>query len=193
MSTYADPTAAVVWIDGDAFRGPANGADPADPFASPPVTGVTPMLAFGAVKAGFEIDPVQDIKEYDVWNNRSGASFMLVEGNTVTTIKFRASQMSKATMLTQLRGGTVAETSPGSGIFKHTKGASEELSLLLQLRGADGVKKEAHWIPRCKLSKLPTESKGADDLDGFDFEIEALAPAGGGQAVVVFTNSNPLA
>jgi hypothetical protein len=193
LSTYADSSQAVVWIDGDAFRGPANGTQPTNPFASAPLSGATSLLAFGAIKAGFAITPDQEIKKYDVWNNESGAAFMTVEGNTTTTIKFRASQLSKATVMTALRGGSIAETSAGSGIWKHTDGSGEEFSLLLQLKGADGVKKEADWIPRCKLAKKPEKVKNDDDLDGYEFEIEVLAPAAGGQAVVPFTNWNPLA
>lgn len=193
MSTYADSSKAVVWIDGDAFRGPANGTEPVLPFAAAPQSGATVLLAFGAIKAGFAITPDQEIKKYDVWNNESGAAFYSVEGNTTTTIKFRASQMSKATVMTALRGGSIAETSAGSGVFKHTDGAGEEFSLLLQLKGADGTKREADWIPRCKLAKKPEKVKNDDDLDGFEFEIEVLAPSAGGQAVVPFTNWNPLA
>lgn len=193
MSTYADSSQAVVWIDGDAFRGPANGTQPADPFAAAPTSGATLLLAYGAIKAGFVITPDQEIKKYDAWNNESGAAFMTVEGNTTTTIKFRASQLSKATVMTALRGGSIAETSGGSGIWKHTEGSGEEFSLLLQLRGSDGVKKEGDWIPRCKLAKKPEKIKNDDDTDGYEFEIEVLAPTGGGQAVVPFTNWNPLA
>lgn len=196
MSTYADSSQAVVWIDGDAFRGPANGTEPTLPFAAAPTTGggspVT-LLAYGAIKAGFTITPTQDKKELDVWNNESGAAFYVVTGNTTTLIKFRASQRSKAAELTALRGGSVAETSGGSGVWKHTEGASEEISLLLQLKGADGTKKEAFWVARCKLSQKPEKVKNDEDLDGYEFEFEVLAPSGGGQAVVPFTNWNPLA
>lgn len=193
MSTYADPTQAVVWFDGDAFRGPANGADPADPFANAPTSGATTLMAFGAIKAGFTITPDTNPTEYEAWNNRSGGTFLIVDGNMKTTIAFRSSQLSKATILTKLRGGTVAETVLGNNIWRHTPGVTEEFSLLLQLKGSDGVKKEAHWIPRARLSKQPAEVLDAADLAGYEWEIEALAPASGGQAVVPYTNWNPLA
>ena len=144
MSNYADSSQAVVWVDGDAFRGPANGAEPTLPFASAPQSGATVLLAYGAIKAGFTITPTEDIKEYDVWNNRSGAAFMEVAGNEKTTLKFRVSQISKAGVMTDLRGGSIAETSGGSGVFRWTYGSGEEFSLLLQLKGSDGVKREAH-------------------------------------------------
>lgn len=192
MSTYADSSQAVVWIDGDAFRGPVNGAEPADPFAAAPQTGAVTLLAYGAIKAGFTLTPTQDKKTYDAWNNKSGGPLVSVDGNTTTTVKFRASQMSKATVMTALRGGSIAETAASSGIFKHTEGEGEEFSLLLQLKGSDGVKREAHWIPRCKLAAKPEKIKNDEDLDGYEFEIEVLSPTGGGQAVVPFSNWNPL-
>lgn len=193
MSGYADSSQAVVWIDGDGFRGPANGTEPTNPFATSPTSGATSLLAYGAIKAGFTITPNTDKKEYDAWNNESGASFYTVEGNVKTQIKFRASQRSKATELTRLRGGSVSETSPGNGIWRHTEGSGEEISLLLQLKGADGVKKEGFWIPRCKLAEKPELVKNDDDLDGYEFTFDVLAPTGGGQAVVPFTNWNVLA
>jgi hypothetical protein len=192
MSSYADSSAATVWIDGDAFRGAANGAEPPDPFASAPTSGGTAMAAFGGIKAGFKVTPDTDVTDYDVWNNESGATFLQVEGKTKVTITFRVSQLSKAAFLTYLRGGSVAETSTGNGIWKHTVGSGEEFSLLLQLRGSDGVKKAARWIPRCKLSKRLEDVLDDSDLAGWDIEIEVLAPTSG-QAVVPFTNWNPLA
>jgi hypothetical protein len=192
MSTYADSSQAVVWIDGDAFRGPANGSEPTLPYATAPVSGATTLLAYGGIKAGFTITPSTDKKEYDVWNNESGAVFYTVDGNTKTQIKFRCSQRSKAAELTALRGGSVAETSVGSGVYRHTEGSGEEIALLLQLRAADGVKKEALWIPRCKLAEKPEKIKNDDDLDGYEFTFDVLAPTSG-QAVIPLTNWNPLA
>lgn len=193
MSNYADSSQAVVWFDGDAFRGPANGTEPALPFANAPTSGATVLLVYGAIKAGFTITPTEDVKKYDVWNNRSGATFYEVTAKEETTVKFRVSQISKAGVMTDLRGGSIAETSGGSGIWRWTYGTGEEFSLLLQLKGADGVKREAHWIPRCKVSKKPEKVKNDDDLDGWEFEITLLAPTGGGAALVPLTNWNPLA
>jgi hypothetical protein len=193
MSTYADSSQAVVWIDGDAFRGPANGTEPTLPFANAPTSGATALLAYGAIKAGFTITPSTDKKEYDAWNNESNAVFYTVEGNVKTQIKFRASQRSKAAELTALRGGSVAETSGGSGVYRHTEGSGEEICLLLQLRGADGVKKEALWVARAKLAEKPEKVMNDDDLAGYEFTFDVLAPTGGGQAVVPLTNWNPLA
>lgn len=193
MSTYVDGNQLVVWIDGDAFRGPANGTEPALPFAAAPVSGAVTLLAFGAIKAGFTITPTQDKKEYDAWNNETGAVLLAVQGNTKTTIKFRCSQRSRAAELTNLRGGSVAETSVGSGVYRTTKGSGEELSLLLQLKGSDGGRREAFWIPRCKLATDPEKNKNDDDLDGYEFEFDALAPSGGGQAVVPLDNWNIIA
>src|SRR6184192_300842 len=98
MSTYADSSQAVLWVDGDAFRGAANAVAPTDPFAAAPAG----LSAYGAVKAGFTITPTAKKQEFDVWNNKTGASFYEYSGNEQTSIKFRVSQYSKAGTLTEL-------------------------------------------------------------------------------------------
>ncbi|WHT21020.1 hypothetical protein N8J89_08115 [Crossiella sp. CA-258035] len=189
MSIYADSAEAVLWVDGDAFRGAANLTAPTDPFAAAPAS----LEAYGAVKAGFTITPSQDKKTFDVWNNESGAAFFEFDGQTTQTIKFRVSQMSKAAVLTELKGGSIAETAGGSGIWKWTKGSGEEFSLLLQLKSSDSLKKMAYWAPRAKLAAEPELVKNDEDLDGWEFEITILAPSGGGQALTPYSNWNPLA
>jgi hypothetical protein len=195
--SQANAAEAVLWVDGDVWRGPGGAVVPAAPFATSAVqTGdATPvaMSAFGAVKAGFNIVPTQDVKTYDVWNNESGGPFFEHEGPTITRIRFRCSQYSKAAILTKLRGGSISETAPSSGVWKWNKASNgEEFSLLLQMRGPNN-KKMAYWIERGKLSKEPEEVKNDDDLDGWEFEITCLSPTVETQAIVPLTNWNPLA
>lgn len=188
MSTYADPTKAALWVDGDAFRGTVNAAAPVDPFAA----ALTGFNAFGGINAGFTITPAQDIKDLDVWNNESGAPYRTAKKPATYSIKFRPVDLSKATALTLLRGGSVAETSPGNNIWKWTTGTDDEFSILLRV--LDGVKRKVYYIPRCELAKLPDEVMNDADLEGWDFELKPLAPSGGVPAIQKFTNSgNPLA
>ncbi|ATE56145.1 MULTISPECIES: hypothetical protein [Actinosynnema] len=194
--SQANAAQAVLWVDGDAWRGPGGAVIPADVFGNSPTTGdTTPaaMSAFGGVKAGFNITPTQDVKSYDVWNNESGGPFFEHEGQTTTRIRFRVSQYSKAAILTKLRGGSITETTAGAGQWRWNRGTEgDEFSLLLQLRGPGG-RKMAFWIERAKLSQDPEEIKNDDDLDGWEFEITCLAPSIESEAVVPLSNWNPLA
>jgi hypothetical protein len=187
MSTYADSAKAALWLDGDAFRGVANAAVPADPFAA----SLPSLDAFGGIKAGFTITPSQDVTDLDVWNNETGAPYRRSKKPPTYSIKFRPVDMSKATALTLLRGGSIAETGVGSGIFKWTTGTDEEFSLLLRV--LDGSKKKAYYIARCELGAIPEEVMNDDDLEGWDLELFPLAPSGGVQAIQKFTTENPLA
>ena len=187
MSNYADSSKAVVWLDGDGFRGAVNAAVPADPFAS----SIDGMDAFGGIKAGFTITPNQDVTDIDVWNNESGAPYYTTKKPPTYGIKFRPVDYSKATVLTLLRGGSIAETGVDSGIFEWTEGSDEEFSLLLRV--VAGAKKKAYYIARCTLAAIPEEVMNDEDLEGWDMEFKPLAPTGGVKAVRRFTNDNPLA
>lgn len=187
MSTYADSSKARLWIDGDGFRGTANAAVPADPFA----TSIAGMDAFGGIKAGFTVTPSQDVTDLEVWNNETGAAYYTSKKPPTFALKFRAVDYSKATVLTLLRGGSIAETGASSGIFEWTEGDDEEFSFLFRV--VNGAKKKAYYVARATLGTIPEEVMSDDDLEGFDFEIKPLAPSGGVKAIRRFTTENPLA
>lgn len=187
MSTYADSSKARLWLDGDAFRGVANAAVPTDPFAA----SITGMDAFGGIKAGFTITPNQDVTDLDVWNNESGAAYYTSKKPPSYGIKFRPVDYSKATAMTLLRGGSIAETATDSGIWKWTEGSDEEFSLLIRV--VSGANKKAYYVARATLASIPEEVMNDDDLEGWDLEVKPLAPSGGVPAIQRFTTNNPLA
>jgi hypothetical protein len=194
MSTYVDSTKAVLWIDGDGFRGPANAVAPVDPFAAAPQTGDgSPVVldAYGAIETGFSIDPNTQKKDYDAWNNQSGSAFLTHIQPGTKSLKFRVMQYSKASVTTLLRGGTISN--PAGSVYKWNLGTGEEFSFLVQLKDALAVKKKAFWIARASLAAEPQEILNEDKVDGWEFEVNALAPVGGGLAIQPYTNWNPLA
>ncbi|MGV9744591.1 hypothetical protein ACWDTG_06715 [Rhodococcus zopfii] len=169
MSTFADPNKAYVWYDGDAFRGAADATMPTDPFAAT----LAGLQAFGGIKAGFESTPEQNTTPLDVWNRRN-APYKLKRDPRRDKMKFRAVDYSPATVLTILNGGTITETSVGSGIYEWDEGDEEEFSILLRVTDATGSL--ALWTPRATLASPPPRSWNDSDLDGFDFDILALTP-----------------
>lgn len=187
MSTYADSSKARLWIDGDGFRGVANAAMPADPFA----TSIAGMDAYGGIKAGFTVTPSQEVKDLDIWNNESGAAYYTSKKPPTFAIKFRAVDNSKATALTLIRGGSIAETGVGTGIFEWIEGSDEEFSFLFRV--VNGTKKKGYYVARATLATIPEEVMNDDDLEGYDFEIKPLAPTGGVKAIRKITTENPLA
>ena len=187
MSTYADSAKARLWLDGDAFRGAVNATRPTDVFAA----SISGFDAFGGIKAGFTVTPNQDVTELDIWNNESGAAYYVSKKPPTFEIKFRPVDMSKATALTLLTGGSIAETSGGSGQWLWTPGADEEFSLLMRL--ISGAKKKVYYLPRVTLSTPPEEVMNDEDIEGWDLVLKPLAPSGGAQAIQKITTENPLA
>jgi hypothetical protein len=195
MSTYANSAKAHVWEDGDAFRAPKGTGLPEDIFAAVLVSGTgagsVTWEAFGGIRAGFVVGQKQDRKAFDVWNNESGADYKRAKGTTTASIKLEPVDNSKATVLTLLRGGSVAETLLDSGVFEHIAGDGEEFALIVRVY--DGDEKKAYYVERGELDDIPDETMDGKDVEGYDLVVVPLAPAGGGKAIRKFTTINPLA
>lgn len=182
MSDYADPSKARLWLDGDAFRAPAGTALPADIFAST----LTGWEAFGGIQAGFEVERTQDTENLKVWN-KDGV-YRKRKGDEEGTIRMRPVDMSKATALTLLVGGSI---SAGAGGYEWIDGADENFALILRV--VDGTEKKAYFMKKATLNNKPTETLNDEQLEGWDMEIAPLAPDDGTRSLRKFTSSNPLA
>lgn len=184
MSDYINADDARLWLDGDAFRAPANTAMPADIFAST-LTGFDPL---GGIKAGFTLTTDRDVTDLDIWNNKTGAPYRRKKGPKKPTLKLRPVDYSKATALVLLQGGSIAA---GGGGFEWTQGDEEQFAFITRVY--DGTSKKAYFIANCELNNVPEEVLNDDDIEGWDLEIGPLAPADGTPAVRKITTSNPLA
>lgn len=191
MSNNTNAAKSRLWVDGDAFRAPVGTALPTgaevDIFTDDQFTG---WDAYGAIKAGFEVAANQESSNLTAWNAKG--AYRKKKEDAVKTIAMRPVDESKATILTLLRGGSVAETAVGSGVFELIEGDDEEFALLLVCRDP-GHGSKVYYIERGTLDNLPTEAINDEDLNGYDLVITALAPEGGGPAVRAFVDSNPLA
>jgi hypothetical protein len=185
MSDFASPAKARLWLDGDAFRAPANTALPADIFASA-LAGWEP---FGGIKAGFSKETAQDNTPLTVWNKRG--TYRQKKGDRSETIKFRPVDVSKATALTLLSGGSIVETSSGSGIWEWVKGNEENFGLIIRV--LDGTEKKAYFLKKSELATEPPHTMDGEDIEGWDLEVIDLIPDDGSDSVRMFTTSNPLA
>lgn len=185
MSDFASPAKARLWLDGDAFRAPAGTALPADPFAS----ALTGWEAFGGIKAGFSKETSQDNTPLTVWNKQG--TYRQKKGDRSETIKFRPVDVSKATALTLLTGGSIVETSTGSGIWEWVKGDEEFFALLFRVQ--DGTEKKAYFLKKSELASDPPHTMDGEDIEGWDLEVIDLVPDDGSASVRQFTSSNPLA
>jgi len=184
MSNYANSDLARVWEDGDAFRAPTGTAIPANIFAA----SLSGWEAFGGIRAGFKVTKDQQIDDLDVWNNKSGAPYKRKKQPVKPTIAFEPVDMSKATALTILRGGSIVAASGG---FELIEGDDEDFALILRLY--DGTDKKAYYVEKGELSSLPEATMDGEDIEGFPFEIGPLAAPSGGKALRTFLTTNPLA
>ncbi|HEY3557401.1 MAG TPA: hypothetical protein VGL05_08055 [Kribbella sp.] len=185
MSDYASPADARLWLDGDAFRAPAGTALPVDIFAS----ALTGWDAFGGIKAGFSREPSQDNTNLTIWNKKG--TYRQKKGEKTESIKFRPVDVSKATALTLLTGGSIAETSVGSGIWEWIEGDEETFALIIRVQ--DGTEWKAFFLKKAELATKPPETMDGEDIEGWDLEVIDLVPDDGSKSIRKFTSSNPLA
>ncbi|UKD55156.1 hypothetical protein L3Q65_46140 [Amycolatopsis sp. FU40] len=185
MSDYASPSKTRLWLDGDAFRAPAGTALPADIFAS----ALAGWDAFGGIKAGFSRETSQDNTNLTIWNKKG--TYRQKKGEKTETIKLRPVDVSKATALTLLQGGSIAETSTGSGIWEWIEGTDENFAFICRVQ--DGSEWKAFYLKKSTLANKPPETMDGEDLEGWDIEIIDLVPDDGSLSIRKFTSSNPLA
>lgn len=182
MSTYADPSKAAVWLDGDAFRAAANTALPADIWAA----SLSGWDAFGGIQAGFQVERTQEVTKLSIWNKEG--VYRTRRGDQDATIKMRPVDLSKAVALTLLTGGSV--TAAGGG-FEWVEGSSEYFALIIRV--TDGTKKRAYVMRKCELTNKPPDVLNDEALYGWDLEITPLVPDDGSPFIRPFTGTNPLA
>lgn len=182
LSTYVDPSKAAVWLDGDAFRAPAGTAIPSDIFAA----SLTGWEAFGAIQAGFSLERPREITNYTVWN--ATGTYRRRKGEEEPVIKFRPVDLSKATALTLLTGGSITAANGG---FKWLEGDSEFFAMVVRVQ--DGTEWKAYYMEKGELNNKPTETLNDEQLMGWDLEVGPLSPDSGNKPLIPFTKSNPLA
>lgn len=167
MSTNANPNAAHIWLDGDAYRGEAGMNLPADPFADK----VEGMIPFGGIEAGFEPSDEQTVDMKEIFNYRIGA-YKISRKPLKEGIKFRAVDQSEATTLTRMMGGKIKKVGDN---YVLEKGNGEEFSLLVRLD--DGDESMVLFSPRVTLKAPPTRTGlDGENIDGWEFDLAALDP-----------------
>jgi hypothetical protein len=182
MSNFADPSKAAVWLDGDAFRAPANTALPADVFAST----LTGWDAFGGIQAGFTVERTQEIERFTIWNKTG--TYRSRKGDEEATISLRPTDLSKAVALTLLTGGSI--TAAGGG-YEWVEAETEFFALIIRV--LDGTKKKAYVMRKAELANRPTDVLNDEQLYGWDMQISPLIPDDGSPFIRMFTENNPLA
>lgn len=182
MSNFADPSKAFLPLDGDAFRAPENTALPADIFAAT----LTGWDAYGGIKAGFVVETSQENTKLTVFNKEG--TYRLKKGQEEAQLRFRPVDQSKATVLTNLQGGSVAAAAGG---YEHVRGLSEEFALIIRVQ--DGNEWIAYYCKRAQLDAIPGETLDGEDLVGYDYVLVPLVPDDGSKALRRFTKTNPLA
>lgn len=190
MSANANPDLAHLWLDGDAWRAPANTAMPATILDGTALDDAEYIGwdAYGGIKAGFKISKTSNSTPLQIWNG--DGDYKVKKDPDSVTVEFLPVDESKATILTALRGGSITETATGAGLYEHVQGEDEEFSLLL--RAKDGDEFVFYYMARCTLNDPPEEDHNAD-LTGFPISVKPLTPSDGGKSVRKFRNSNPLA
>lgn len=172
MSKHANPDSAFLWMDCDAFRGPAGSP-------RPDLTGMEEedflpegFDAYGGMETGFSITAEGAATPKQVMNRRH-APYKVGRAPRVDGVTFKGVDASKAYIDTITEGGRVLEYPDGT--VEIERGISEEFALLLVAR--DGTAAGAYWSPRVTLSTPATEGAvDGDTLAGSEFSIMPLEP-----------------
>ncbi|ORJ92576.1 hypothetical protein A6F55_23710 [Prescottella equi] len=187
MSNHANPQNAYAWLDGDGFRAPAGTGIPENIFTltgtelplteaitGPPAVPAVTWSAFGGVEAGIQKNPTQNVTEIHAANYRD-APYAILRDPRKESMKFKCFDYSKAAVQTALQGGSISETSAGSGIWVWDVGEEEEFAFLWVSKNyaSDGV---GYYCERMTLGS-PVSSAIADgkSIDAFEFDLLALA------------------
>ncbi|QCQ91731.1 hypothetical protein [Rhodococcus sp. SGAir0479] len=187
MSNHANPQNAYAWMDGDAFRAPAGTKIPSNAFkltgtelpltaaiTGPPAIPAVTWPAFGGVEAGIQKSPSQNLTKLHAANYRD-APYKILRDPREEVLKFKAYDYSRASVQTALQGGSITESSAGSGIYVWDVADDEEFAFLwISKQRSDGI---GYYCERMTLG-TPVASAIADgkSIDAFDFELHALAP-----------------
>lgn len=172
MSQHASPESAFLWMDCDAFRGPAGAPRPA--LTGMELESFSPegFDAYGGMETGFSISSEGAATPKQVMNHRV-SPYKVGRAPRVDTIIFKGVDSSKAYLDTITQGGRILEYPDGT--VEIDPGISEEFSLLLVAR--DGAQAGAYWSDRVTLSTPATEGAvDGDTLAGSEFSIIPLSP-----------------
>lgn len=171
MSNNATPESAYLWLDCDAYRGPAGAKRPALTNLGEDAS-FDGFDAFGGLETGFAIASDGAATPKQVMNYRQ-APYKVSRAPRTDTITFKGVDTSKAYLETITNGGKILEYPDGT--VEIQPGTTEEFSLLLVAR--EGDKAGAYYSPRVTLSTPPTEGNvDGETLAGSDFSIIALEP-----------------
>lgn len=182
MSDFADPDKAFLPLDGDAFRAPAGTSLPTDIFAAT----LTGWDAYGGIKAGFVVETAQQNTKLTIFNAKG--TYRNKKGQKEPQLRFRPVDQSKATVTTNLMGGSVVAAAGG---YEHVQGDGENFAIIIRVQ--DGDEWIAYYAEKAELDTIPTETLDGEDLVGYDYVLVPLVPDGGGDALRKFTSSNALA
>lgn len=171
MSQHANPNAAYLWLDCDAYRAPKGTARP-NLANHEPGAQYEGWEAYGGLETGFAVTSEGASTPLRVMNYRNSA-YKVSREPKVDTVTFRNVDASKAYLDTYLMGGEIRQFPDGS-IELH-QGEGEEFALLLVAR--DGESGGGYITDAATTSTPPAE--GAVDgntMAGSEFSLIAVQP-----------------
>lgn len=132
---------------------------------------------------GFEID--QSLKTKNVMGWQSVEVLRVVNTSIERSVKFSALESNKETV--QLAWGGATITAGTSGAYTVDLPAAQVINeFVLGIDWFDGSTTQRILIKRAVLKSLPKVKFSRQDAINYDFEIMALSPADGTDAIVVY-------
>lgn len=132
---------------------------------------------------GFEVD--QSLKTKNVMGWQSVEVLRVVNTSIERSVKFSALESNKETV--QLAWGGAAIIAGSSGAYTVDLPAAQLINeFILGIDWFDGSTTQRILIKRAVLKSLPKVKFSRQDAINYDFEIMALAPADGTDAIIIY-------
>jgi hypothetical protein len=132
---------------------------------------------------GFEVD--QSLKTKNVMGWQSVEVLRVVNTSIERSVKFSALESNKEVV--QLAWGGATITASTAGIYSVDLPAAQVITeFILGIDWFDGSTTQRILIKRAVLKSLPKVKFSRQDAINYDFEIMALAPADGSDAIIIY-------
>lgn len=175
-------------VDSSKIKIAGSGAIWYAPAATALPTDSTTALASGYVNIGYMEDGfqlTQDLKTKEVTGWQNLAILRLIPTMLSRSVKFTGIETNKMSVGMAWGGATVT-VGTGSVYSLTIPSAIAAQEFVLVLDWNDGSVSQRIVIKRATFKSLPTIKFGRQDRIGYDFEIQALTPADGTEAIAVY-------
>jgi hypothetical protein len=186
LTVTTDSTEVRVGITGQLLIAPVGTAVPTTTAGGWP-SGWIPLGSI--TEDGPTMTPNMDITEVKEW--QSLYTIRRVVNGRGLDWKFKAQQFNQTTFLLAFGGGTLTETSPGSGIFTYAPPVASFIDeRMVGLEVQDGTVVQRYWLTRALVTGIGDVAFNRSGATGFELTVSALGSGSTQPWAAVFADAS---